>query len=178
MMQHSNQSNSATLQFEKNCKEFIQSHPLNYRNADVKGKLFDNINYYQGKVCCFPVKSGCSIKADDIILLDKYCEAFKLDDPTVSDEERLYSELAGTALDVVTQSNNQSIVFVRGKTLLAFDNTDDKGYVITENDLGNACYLESNHTVTRNESDYAFAGQIVDIKDNIVTVFISLEWRF
>lgn len=159
---------------DKNWKEYLQNHMFNYRSACVKGEMFDKINSYQGKLYCFPVKEGCSIKAGDIALLNQYCEAFAINDSSVPEEEWTMSEIVGTVDFTTKLHNGQDIIFIREMAVLEFVNSSDSDLALTQGSVCNACYLEDSHTVC-NDTLKPFAGQIMSIEGDIVKVFVSLE---
>lgn len=159
---------------DENWKDYLTNHMFNYKVACVKGEIFDKINSYEGKLYCFPVKDGCHIESEDVALLNQYCEAFAIGDYSVPDEERLMSEIVGTVDLVVNMRNGQDIIFVREMGMFKFDNSPDADFAITSDDICNACYLEDAHTVC-NDALNPFAGQVVSVEGNTVTVFVSLK---
>ncbi len=161
-------------QMEDNWEEYIRNHMFNYRSACVKGEIFDKINSYQGKLYCFPVKKGCNIKTGDIALLNQYCEAFAIDDDSIPDEERIMSEIIGTVQLVLNMHNEQDIIFVRDMGIFEFYNSSAPDLAVTTDNICNACYLDGTGCVCM-DTLKPFAGQVISVVDNIVTVFVSLE---
>lgn len=158
----------------ENWKEYLLNHMFNYRSVCVKGEIFDKINTYQGKLYCFPVKEGCSVKAGDIALLNQYCEAYAINDSSVTGEEWIMSEIVGTVYLVARLHNGHDIMFVREMAVFEFVNSPNPDLAITPDDVCNACYLEDSDTVCRNTLK-PFAGQIMSVEGDIVRVFVSLE---
>lgn len=169
-----------TLKFEENRNDFHASHMMNYRNACFKGKLFDEINNYTGKMFCFPVREDARIKDGDLVLIDNYCEAYPFNMFEKMDEDtRIFSELVGIAKCTVHMDNraNTEVVFVRNCEELRIKNCADPDNKITDEDICAPCYLDADGTVTRDGLN-AFAGQIMSInEDKTVSVFVNLDWR-
>lgn len=158
----------------QNWKEYLTNRPFNFRSACVKGEIFDKINSYQGKMYCFPIKCGCNVKKGDIVMLNQYCEAFALDALfCVPYEEWIMSEIVGTAELLIYMSNGHGIVFVKEVSAYKFANSSNPKFAVTHDDICNACYLEDQVTVCRDDTK-PFVGQIMGIEEDAVLVFVDL----
>ncbi|MCI8862114.1 MAG: hypothetical protein HFI20_06450 [Lachnospiraceae bacterium] len=159
----------------KNWEAYEREYALsNHLGASIKGRIYDQINSYKGKVFCYPVRDDADIKPGDIVMLDRYCEAFPLGMFFEMDkEEYIYSQLIGQAVVTAYANQCQKMVFVRECCVFKFDNTLVKENVITPNDVGSPCYLEDPFTVTKDD-DFAFAGQITGIEEKNVYVYVTL----
>lgn len=177
----SHEGDSGTIsqaKLNENWKDYLTNHPFNHRVARVKGEIFDKINSYQGKMYCFPVKLGCSVKDGDIVMLNQYCEAYAIEDHyNVSYEEWIMSEIIGTAELLIYMSNGHGIVFVKECNVFEFTNSSDPKHAVTRDDICKACYLEDpeDSDIVCMNSLRPFAGQIMGIEGDTVSVFVSLN---
>ncbi len=170
-----NQETSMKRNWEAYEREYALS---NHLCASVKGRLYDEINSYQGRVFCYPVRNDTDINAGDIVMLDRYCEAFPLGDFFEMDkEEYIYSQLIGYAAVTAYADPkcSQKVVFVKECCVFKFENTHEAEYAICPSDVGSPCYLEDPCTVTKDDGSAAFAGQIMGVEeDNAVYVYVNL----
>lgn len=162
---------------EDNLLKFAQEDMMNHRNACYKGRLFDEINSYTEKIFCFPVRSGVSIDIGDTAMIDRYCEVYPyqmLSD--LNEDDAIFSELIGNVVAKACTSDGigQDVVFVRNSMFFEFKNTDDVQYRIKENDLGAPCFLDQKGRATSDGLN-VFAGQIYNVINDIVTVYVNLE---
>ena len=162
-----------------NWEEFFRVHLQNYKNSNVKGKLFQEINSYQGKIFCFPVRVGVHINIGDTVMIDPYCEAYPLEMlPQLSEDDAIFSEIIGTVVAKGKTADGRDIetVFVRECAVYKFPNTEDQEFKITQNDICGPCQLDQTMHATKNQLN-AFAGQVMSVEDDMVTVYVNLEWR-
>lgn len=170
-MEGNQKENKTAKNWEAYEREYAMS---NHLCASVKGRIYDAINSYNGKVFCYPVRDDADIEPGDIVMLDRYCEAFPLGMFFEMDkEEYIYSQLVGQAVVTAYANQCQKMVFVRDCHVFKFDNTLVKENAISPNDVGSPCYLEDPFTVTKDD-DFAFAGQIMGIEDGNVYVYVTL----
>ena len=149
-------------------RRFLQYNRLNYFDVSVKGRIFDKFNRHPGKSWMFPVRRNISIDPGDVVVIDKYCEAFPLKEALnlVDKEDLCMCEVVGVSICSLytDQAEGSQAVLVNGSAFCRYENTTDS-FKISEEDIYEACYINEYGNVTK-FSDGIFAGEVCGIDDD------------